>query len=112
MVTAPAPYFGWYTQRVLDELERERRSQYRKHGDQAHLPDGTGVLFRERAARAKKRTDAHAADGTVTFADILREETNEALAESDQDRLRGELVQVAAVAVQWIEAIDRRKDAS
>lgn len=39
---------------------------------------------------------------------ILDEEVAEALAETDPERLRAELVQVAAVAVQWIEALDRR----
>lgn len=39
---------------------------------------------------------------------ILREEVAEAFAETDPVALRGELVQVAAVAVAWAEAIDRR----
>lgn len=44
--------------------------------------------------------------GTTVKADYA-----EALAESDPARLRAELVQVAAVAVCWIEAIDRRATA-
>ncbi|MFI1165600.1 hypothetical protein ACH4UM_18790 [Streptomyces sp. NPDC020801] len=38
----------------------------------------------------------------------VAEEALEALAEDDPGKLRAELVQVAAVAVAWIEAIDRR----
>ena len=36
------------------------------------------------------------------------EEVAEAFAEADVRRLRAELVQCAAVAVKWVEAIDRR----
>jgi hypothetical protein len=40
------------------------------------------------------------------------EEVREAMAESDPAKLRVELVQVAAVSVAWIEALDRRMDAA
>jgi hypothetical protein len=50
-----------------------------------------------------------AADGGyLDWLHILREEVAEAFAESDPAKLRAELVQVAAVAVNWVEAIDRR----
>jgi hypothetical protein len=49
-----------------------------------------------------------AQEGTTTWKHILREEFLEAMAEEDPEQLREELVQVAAVAVAWIEAIDRR----
>ncbi len=39
---------------------------------------------------------------------ILLEEVHEALAEDDPTRLRAELLQVAAVAVCWVEAIEQR----
>lgn len=39
---------------------------------------------------------------------ILDAEVCEAFDESDSKKLRANLVQVAAVAVNWIEAIDRR----
>jgi malonyl CoA-acyl carrier protein transacylase len=44
----------------------------------------------------------------VTWEHILTEEHYEAMAEEDPTRLREELIQVAAVAVAWVEAIDRR----
>lgn len=115
------------TASVLDEIAAERERQTAKHGDQAHLPDGTGPdkwlsmdyyyirrhgIRRDHLAEwAKTRTDAASqskGDGSITFEHILTEEWAEAMAESDQDALRAELVQVAATAVQWIEAIDRR----
>ena len=59
------------------------------------------------AHRARLEYDAAAARGEETFALALREELYEALAESDPEPLRAELVQVAAVALRWIRAIDR-----
>lgn len=109
---------------VLAEVRAERKRQTAKHGDQSHLPDGTGpyvlggLVADDRhtyavglARWAKARTDAAAqrgGDGSVTFEHILTEEWAEAMAESDETALRAELVQVAAVAVQWIEALDTR----
>ena len=39
---------------------------------------------------------------------LVREEVAEAFAESDPARLREELIQVAALAVSWVEKIDAR----
>ena len=96
---------------ILCELAAERKRQTAKHGDQSHLPDGTGPAAAGLADWAKQRTDAASqatGDGTVTFEHILTEEWAEALAEDQPAALRAELIQVAAVAVQWIEAIDKR----
>jgi hypothetical protein len=94
--------------RVLEDVLAERRRQFAKHGVQA-LPDGTGGAFAHTSANQAKRTvELKTAAGTLTYADILREEYREAMAEEHQALLRDELVQVAAVAVQWIEEIDRR----
>lgn len=104
---------------VLHEVMNERIRQDTRWGDQSH-PDGTGGNVMEKGvahgrssfgmnADAARNYATYAAEfGVLTWADILREEFYEALAESDQDKLRAELVQVAAVAVAWIEAIDRR----
>ncbi len=48
----------------------------------------------------------------VNWKTILLEEVAEAFAENDPATLRRELVQVAAVAAAWIEAIDRRASAT
>lgn len=97
------------TDDVLEDVSAERGRQFAKHGDQAHLPNGTGSWYDGVLARqARAATDAAAAAGTVTFRHILLEEVHEALAEGDDEALRAELIQVAAVAVQWAEAIDRR----
>lgn len=113
---------------VLDEIARERARQTAKHGDQSHLPDGTGpdirlmgvpvigagwdLVAEDLADWAKKRckraSQNEGGDGTITYEHILTEEWAEAIAESDPAKLRAELIQVAATAVQWIETIDRR----
>jgi hypothetical protein len=57
---------------------------------------------------ARNSNDRAVREGTLTWTHILEEEVCEALAETDQERLREELVQVAAVACAWVECIDRR----
>jgi len=91
----------------LSEVRDERARQDAKWGEQNH-PNGTGLYQQEAAAeRARLVCDLNFRNGKGTWADILREEFAEALAEKDPYRLRAELIQVAAVAVAWVEAIDR-----
>lgn len=114
---------------VLEEIRRERVRQTEKHGDQAHLPlGGEGDLgsfrsvrqlfldsadWEELARAARRRTKAasqnEGGDGSITFEHILTEEVFEAYAETDPAKIRAELVQTAAVCVQAIEAIDKRR---
>lgn len=95
---------------VLAEVAEERDRQDEKWGQQDH-PDGTSNSA-ERVAlayKAKALCDDAASKGRPTWNFILTEEVFEAFAETDPTKLRAELIQVAAVAVSWIEAIDRRK---
>lgn len=102
---------------VLHEVARERKAQDAKWGEQNH-PD----LWEETEAQAasarayatqvadnfRKQNDDP--EQTTDFAGILGEEFWEVVAATDDPAaLRAELIQVAAVAVAWIEAIDRRK---
>lgn len=105
------------TAAVLAEISDERSRQDEKWGEQNH-PDGTGprVAYAggleyaaDRRERARHKCDYEHHRGTGTWAHILEEEHTEALAEDDPAKLRAELVQVTAVAVAWIEAIDRRE---
>lgn len=105
--------------RVLADVVAETTRQDAKWGEQNH-PDGTGpelvplpaglegLSAHSLSLWAREVTDMNAAEGSVTWRDILLEEVFEAIAEEDPARLRVELVQVAAVATQWVEAIDRR----
>lgn len=94
---------------VVGEVISERYRQDAKWGEQNH-PDGwSGTDDDRRAAMtARVRCQQAAADGAVTWRHILEEEHAEAFAERDPAKLRAELVQVAAVAVAWIQDIDRR----
>jgi hypothetical protein len=93
---------------ISKQVLEERNRQDAKWGEQNH-PDGTGIPSMVAAAeRARRVTDHNAHWDKLTWADILREEFYEALAESDPGKLRTELIQVAAVAQAWVEAIDRR----
>ncbi len=94
---------------VLREVNRERTAQNAKWGEQNH-PDGTGQYPEQIDADVARMACQDAADGGyLDWLHILREEVAEAFAETDPARLRAELIQVAAVAAAWIEAIDRRK---
>ena len=97
---------------ALAHIAAERRRQHERWGQQ-DLPDGTGQYPETIAADLAKMSSQDATEGGyVTWLHVLREEVAEAFAESDPARLRAELVQVAAVAIQWIEAIDRRTAAT
>ena len=93
---------------VAREVIQERVRQEARWGEQNH-PDGTGLYQQQAAAENARRVcDNNFRRGKGSWADILREEFAEVLAESDPARLREELIQVAAVAIAWTEAIDRR----
>jgi hypothetical protein len=107
------------TSLVLDEVLGERRRQDDKWGEQNHR-NGTGpdvallnypeqLTYQQLADQMRAFVNLLAEHRMSLYAPILLEEVFEALAEDDDERLRRELVQVAAVAVQWVEAIDRRR---
>jgi len=105
------------TQQVLVEVRQERDAQNERWGEQNH-PSGGGrapekayAYYAQRAADWKAINDARVANGTLGFDSILLEEVYEALAEEDPAKRRAELIQVAAVAVCEVEAIDRRSQA-
>lgn len=110
------------TERALQEVAVERATQDAKWGEQNH-PNGTGPdlpILRltdvnldlrtgeELAGIFRRRTDDRAKCGRLSYMDILLEEVFEATAEADVTHLRTELIQVAAVAVAWVEKIDRQ----
>ena len=101
------------TQAVLLEVEAERKAQDERWGQQDH-PQGGGTNpakarehYEALANSWKGFNDARVQAKTLGFDGILLEEVYEALAEADPAKRRAELLQVAAVAVVAIEAIDR-----
>lgn len=105
---------------VLQDVFRERAAQVARYGLNEDLEDGTGrstawlapVSFESaeniEALFRRFYEDYEEEHGKPTWSLLVREELAEAFAESDPDRLREELVQVAALAVSWIEKIDSR----
>ncbi|TKJ25251.1 hypothetical protein [Blastococcus sp. CCUG 61487] len=125
-MTAPAlPREG--LRAVLLEVADERARQDAKWGRQAH-PDvdvmisrlhGAGAARRAAAfygvptaAAAQADTDAAARSGQLSWTHIAVEELAElveAAAVGDAAAMRTEAIQLAAVLVQWVQAMDRRR---
>ncbi len=96
---------------VLNDVFAERERQEAKFPDQSDLPDGTGTEHSKTVADlARSACDDAARCKTLTWKHILREEYAEAMAETELPKLRKELIQVAAVAVKWVEWLDRRTE--
>lgn len=110
--------------KIIYELFIERKKQDAKWGEQNH-PSVDPILLKRRGgctpermceeyglpseARSKRACDEAAKRGELTFAHIITEELCEAVSAPDDEARRGELVQLGACVLQWIEAIDRRK---
>lgn len=94
--------------RVLADVTAERESQHILWGVQHHMPDGTGPQWTSFADAARRECEHASETRRLSWRHVLVEEVAEALAEAEPTRLRRELVQVAAVAVQWIQALDHR----
>lgn len=92
---------------ICHEVFEERARQDKKWGKQNH-PNGTGPEFERDAKFFQGVCDSAHQRKENTWLNILREEVYEAFAELDVIKLRKELIQVAAVAVSWVGAIDRR----
>ncbi|MFE9812346.1 NUDIX hydrolase [Streptomyces sp. NPDC005548] len=89
------------------DVDAERQRQLKRWGDQTHF-DGTGRPGDVEEADRLRALCAANGPAEDNWRDILAEEVAEAFAETDQDRLRTELVQCAAVIAAWILNIDRR----
>jgi predicted house-cleaning noncanonical NTP pyrophosphatase (MazG superfamily) len=98
-------------EKVLADITAERAAQDRMWGVQ-EFPDGTGPAFAGAADKAKDDCADAWSRGELTWRHVLAEEFYEALAETDPEPLRNELVQTAAVAVKWIQSLDRRNGAT
>jgi hypothetical protein len=104
--------------RVVNDVLEEMGLQDAKWGQQNHPDFHEGVAPGLERCRihgiVDDRTARDACDfrhktGDGSWCDILIEEVAEAVCTDDEDELREELVQVAAVVHQWIACIDRRQ---
>ena len=83
-----------------------------KHGSAPPLLDGTGGLALEGLAEIKRaRCEAAAKAGSLTWRLVLEEEVAEAFAETDQARLRAELLDVATATLRWNRGARREVEA-
>ncbi len=97
---------------VLAEVRKERERQLSLWGDQDHPdhhpdfrhPEFDGMVL----AMHREHYDRFSRENKLAWRHILSEEVAEVYAEDDPAKMRQELIQVAAVAVAWIEAMDRR----
>ena len=100
------------TQTIVDDVIAEIIEAEAKFGRQYDVPDGTGMSsWAEIADRRRLACQRAFQDGMGSWRLILNEEIAEAFAQDDPARLRAELLQVAAVALRWIDAIDERSGA-
>lgn len=107
---------------IMQAIERERERQDVKWGEQNHK-DGTGSSYQppfdlkqpwkysHLTIMLKRRVDRLQAEGHPLWSLILLEEVFEALSAETEEDLYDELVQTAAVIVQWLAALQRRRDA-
>ena len=108
------------TGRVLEAVRAERGRQEKLHphppGSDSSPDEAVAVAARRNDAQLlafhREQDEGERLRGEVNWRRTMLEEVYEALSEVgvDEARLRVELVQVAAVAVRWIEALDRRKE--
>ena len=97
-------------QLVYAERDRQRALG---HLDAHDYADGTGrhldaAVPLPSPGTVRAYVDAEFGARRGSWALVLLEEVLEAMHEDDVERLRAELVQVAAVAVRWIGALDAR----
>lgn len=98
---------------VASEVVQERFAQHEKYGERNYpnFPPQTPeqvLISKREAADARAVCQRAFAEGIGSYGHILQEEIYEAWAEYDDPQaLRAELIQVAAVAVAWVEKIDR-----
>lgn len=96
---------------ICERLRNRARWSVQDHPSVHGTPHGmpnTFIYDIPGEKRAKALCEGKARRGTITWTDILLEEFAEAVDAPDDIARRAELVQVAAVALAWIECIDRR----
>ena len=98
-----------HTYEICEEIVVERQRQDEKFPEQGDLPDGIGSEHAcSTASIARASCEEAFAAKRGTWKHILLEEYAEAMAKTEREKLRTELIQVAAVCVKWVEHIDRR----
>jgi hypothetical protein len=97
--------------RIFSEISRERKRQDEKRGEQNHPMLSAYEDLESIRARLHEFRALNEDKDYRCWLTILQEEIGEAFAETDPEKQREKMVQVAAVAVQIIEYLDRRMEA-
>jgi hypothetical protein len=94
---------------IYEEIDAEVLRAHMKHGDQSALPDqgdfDPGFIGED---SARTICDRAFEEGQGSWSVVALEEFAEVTSAPDDAARREELVQLAAVAVRWIQAIDAR----
>lgn len=95
---------------ALADVAAERFAQIEKWGDQTGLTFGTTGTYEDlqRSYDARRACERAFAAGDGNYRAIITEEFWEVMAATSRDNLREELVQLAAVAVAAVEALDKQ----
>lgn len=95
---------------ILNEIKAERQKQNEKWGQQDHSPiEWIAILSEEVGEASREAVDFHFENG---LENLKKQHQIISINEILKDRLskyREELIQVAAVAVQMIESLDRNR---
>lgn len=97
---------------ILQEVSQERNEQDHKWGEQNHKPiEWIAILTEEVGEAAKEAVDYHFKYPVTSkeYNDYTLEDISHNINEIRLKRYRTELIQVAAVAVQMIESVDRNE---
>lgn len=93
---------------VLFEVLDDRRFSHTYHGER-NLPDGTSEFYKPEFDKAAKNAVQQREQGRLTWRDLMMVTAVSATLVTDPEGLRDELVELASLVVEWIEAIDRRE---
>jgi len=99
--------------KIFEEIRAERQRQDEKFGEQNHrmVYDGFDVEMCKRTLETiRQHNKKFGEKGKSDWYFILAEEFLEAFAETEPEKQREKMIQVAAVAVNIIEYLDKKKD--
>ena len=95
-------------QSVLNEVLDDRRFSHSYHNER-NFPDGTSEFYLPEFYKAAKNAVQQREQGTLTWRDMMMVTAISATLVTDPEDLRDELVELASLIIEWIEAIDRRE---
>lgn len=97
-------------EKILNEIKAERARQNNKWGEQNHsVIEWQAILSEEVGEAAREAVDYHFGNGLNSKDDSLSDDFKFEIQKQRLFNYRKELIEVAAVAVQMIECLDRNE---